>query len=197
MARTLDELESLLKSRGMPCQRIQDRCLRTELPTKAYTSPKGDRTIAIHLAFDSTNDCLTIDTPWAFDSKRAAHKEAMLACLLSASAKTPLVKTQLDPTAGEVRLCVDCRCGRDGVETDAILKVLALIPEVADRWYPQIKNAMEKGFFDVGGSPRAVADERLAALARRAGGTNRIAALLAAMKRRGGGPPAGDDASAN
>ena len=119
-----------------------------------------------------------MDTPWAFDSRQAVHKEAMLACLLAASGKSPLVKTQLDPEEGEVRLRVDCRLGADGVDGDDLIAMLGLIPAFADRWYPHIKDAMEKGLFDAAGSQRSPNDERLESLARRCGGVNRIEALL-------------------
>lgn len=178
MARTLAELESLLKDKGFPCRRIFDLCVMTELPTKAYTNAKGDRSIEIHLAFDKTHGCLTLDTPWAFDSKKASHKEAMLACLLSASAKSPLVKTQLDPTDGEVRLRVDCCCGSDGVEPENVLRLLSLIPEFADRWYPHIKTAMEKGTFDPAGGRPAADESRLKSIARRAGGIEALEKLI-------------------
>ena len=172
MAKTLDDLEKLLTARGYPCKRIFDVCVLTQLPTKAYTSLRtGTKSIEVQLAFDAQHHCLTMDTPWAFDSRLAAHKEAMLACLLAASGKSPLVKTQLDPEEGEVRLRVDCRLGADGVDGDDLITMLALIPAFADRWYPHIKDAMEKGFFDAAGSQRSPPNEKLEARARRAGQT--------------------------
>jgi hypothetical protein len=179
MTKTLDDLEKLLTARGYPCKRILDVCVLTQLPTKAYTSLRtGTKSIEVQLAFDDRNHCLTMDTPWAFDSRQAVHKEAMLACLLAASGKSPLVKTQLDPEEGEVRLRVDCRLGADGVDGDDLIAMLGLIPAFADRWYPHIKDAMEKGLFDAAGSQRSPNDERLESLARRCGGVNRIEALL-------------------
>ena len=178
MAKTLEELQAILTAQGYECRKISDICLRTKIATKAYTNAEGHKSIAVLLAFDHANECLTIDTPWAFDSKQAAHKEAMLACLLSASAKSPLVKTQLDPADGEVRLRVDCCCGSEGVPSDNVLKMLSLIPEFADRWYPHIRNAMEKGTFDPAGRKLSDAEERLAAIAQRAGGINRLKTLL-------------------
>lgn len=116
----------------------------------------------------------------------------MLACLLAASGRSPLVKTQLDPEDGEVRLRVDCRCGTDGVEADNVLHMLSLIPAFADRWYPHIKNAMEKGTFDAAGPQPTAVDDTLAGIARRAGGVNRLTALLRMHGRRGPGAPGGD-----
>ena len=196
MARTLDDLERLLTDSGYRCQRIHDVCVATELPTRAYTNHAGGRSIIVHLAIDERHGCLTMDTPWAFDSRRAAHKEAMLACLLAASGRAPLVKTQLDPEAGEVRLRVDCRLGADGVTGDEVLSMLSLIPAFADRWYPHIKDAMEKGRFDAAGAQLSAEDERLESIARRSGGVNRVAALFAAWKRHGrGGDATGDPPS--
>lgn len=193
MASTLDDLEKVLTSRGYPARKILDRHVLTRVPTTAYVNAAGVRTIDVQLAFDRENGCLTIDTPWAFDSRLAAHKEAMLACLLAASAKSPLVKTQLDPDDGEVRLRVDCRCGSDGVADDDVVQMLSLLPSFADRWYPQIKSAMEKGSFDpAGGLPSARA-AKLESIAKRAGGVNRLAALL--RMRYGDGGGRGPDAS--
>ncbi len=199
MAKTLDDLEQLLTTRGYPCKRIFDVCVLTQLPTKAYTSLRtGAKSIEVQLAFDERNGCLTMDTPWAFDCKQAAHKEAMLACLLAASGKSPLVKTQLDPEEGEVRLRVDCRLGADGVDGDDLITMLSLIPAFADRWYPHIKDAMEKGFFDAAGSQRSPNDEKLESLAKRCGGINRIEALLRQRSRGDKRRPAdGGNPSAN
>lgn len=178
MAKTLDELQAILTAQGYECRKISDICLHTKIATKAYTNAEGHKSIAVLLAFDHANECLTIDTPWAFDSKQAAHKEAMLACLLAASGRSPLVKTQLDPEDGEVRLRVDCRLGADGVDGEDLFTMLSLIPAFADRWFPHIKDAMQKGFFDATGRQREASDERLESLARRCGGVNRIEALL-------------------
>lgn len=199
MAKTLDDLEKLLTARGYPCKRIFDLCLLTQVPTKAYTSLRtGTKSIEVQLAFDDRNRCLTIDTPWAFDCRKAAHKEAMLACLLAASGKSPLVKTQLDPEQGEVRLRVDCRLGADGVDGDDVIQMLGLIPAFADRWYPHIKDAMEKGFFDAAGSQRSPHDEKLESVAKRCGGINRIEALLRQQRRKDRTEPSGgSEPSAN
>ena len=197
MAKTLDDLERLLTARGYPCKRIHDVCVFTRLPTKAYTNPRGGKTIEVCLAFDEPNRCLTMDTPWAFDSTKAEHTEAMLACLLAASARSPLVKTQLDPEDGEVRLRVDCRLGADGVDGDELLSMLSLIPAFADRWYPHIKDAMEKGHFDAAGRQRSESEERLEAIARRSGGVNRIEPLLRLRNRPDGSSPAGGDPAGN
>ncbi|MFM7208034.1 MAG: hypothetical protein ACKO4T_15340 [Planctomycetaceae bacterium] len=196
MAKTLDDLERLLTGRGYPCRRVNDSCVVTQLPTRAYTNRAGAKAIDVQLAFDRQNGCLTMDTPWAFDSKQATHKEAMLACLLAASGRSPLVKTQLDPKDGEVRLRVDCRLGADGVKSDDVLTMLSLIPAFADRWYPHIKNAMDKGLFDADGPPRSESDERLESIARRCGGINRLESLLR-MRREGRSGPRGTDPSAN
>ena len=178
MVKTLDELAAILDAKGYSCRRILNTFLKTELPTTAYTNQRGRRSIDVQLSFNEEHGCLTIDTPWAFDTRQAAHKEAMLACLLSASGRSPLVKTQLDPADGEVRLRVDCRCGAEGIGEDDVLRMLSLIPEFADRWYPHIKSAMDKGSFDPAGGKPSATDERLESIARRAGGVNRLEALL-------------------
>jgi len=179
MAKTMDELEAVLTAKGYSCRRIYDQALTTRIPTSAYRNLAGDRSIDVQFSFDQRHGCLTVDTPWAFDTRKALHKEAMMACLLSASGQMPLVKAQLDPGEGEVRLRVDCRCGSEGVAADDILKVVSLIPEFADRWYPHIMTAMEDGVFDPAGrSGPSDADGRLESLARRAGGVNRLRTLL-------------------
>ena len=121
----------------------------------------------------------------------------MRACLRAAAGGAPLVKAQLDPEDGEVRLRVDCRLGADGVGGDEVLSMLDLIPAFADRWYPHIKDAMEKGEFDTTASRRSAAHEMLESIARRSGGVNRIEALLRMNDRRGRGGAAGGDPSAN
>lgn len=191
MARTLDDLQQLLTARGYPCRKVFDAFVVTTCPTRDYTNPAGTRSIEVHLGFDEKHGCLTLHAPWAFDSRQAAHKEAMLACLLTAAGGSPMVKTQLDPEDGEVRLRIDCRLGDDGVAGDDVLQMLGLIPAFADRWYPHIKDAMDKGEFDTAAARLSATDDRLGSIARRAGGVNRIAALMRAWKRPGDGATGG------
>lgn len=195
MAKTLDDLEHLLTSDGYQCHRVYDEYIRTQLPTNSYTNPAGRRSLAVHIAFDNKANCLTMDTPWAFDASRAIHKEAMLACLLVATGRSPLVKAHLDPDHGEVRLRIDCHVGAEGVREEEVLQMLPLLPAFADRWYPHIKDAMDKGGFDPAGTQVSPERERLESLARRCGGVNRIAALLRAStpdrKRTAEGDPPG------
>lgn len=193
MAKTLDEIALILKAHGYPCRRDQDPCVKTEIPTRAYKNVAGARSIAVHLTFDEANGCLTVDAPWAFDSSKAAHKEAMYACLMAAAAETPLIKTQLHPADGEVRLRVDHFAGKEGVPAEGVLRSLSLIPVFADRWYPIVKDAMEKGKFDpeklstpeATSPPNRPADPVGAAI-ERAGGINRVKALLRMKKRERG-----------
>jgi hypothetical protein len=186
MAKTLEDIELILMGHGYPCRRDRDACVKTEIPTRAYKNVAGARSITVHLAFDQANGCLTVDAPWAFDSRLATHKEALYACLMAASAETPLVKTQLHPADGEVRLRVDHFAGTDGVPAEGVLKSLSLIPVFADRWYPHIKDAMEKGDFDPSKPAKSEPESprtSLVAVCERAGGINRVKALLRIRSR--------------
>jgi len=197
MAKTIEDVERLLTARGFPCTRVPERGVLTQFPTEAYVNLAGKKAIDVEIAIDEANACLTMDTPWAFDSRQAAHTEAMLACLLAASGQSPLVKTQLDPKHGEVRLRVDCPLGAEGVGGEDMLMLLSLLPAFADRWYPHIKSAMEKGDFDLSGARRSDNDDRLGALAKRAGGINRLEVLLRLNRRRPPSGPPSTDPSAN
>ena len=65
MAKTLDDLEKLLTSRGYPCRRVFDSFVITRFPTRAYTNPAGDKSIEVYLGFDANHGCLTMHTPSA------------------------------------------------------------------------------------------------------------------------------------
>ena len=202
MTKTLDDLEKLLTARGYPCKRILDVCVLTQLPTKAYTSLRtGTKSIEVQLAFDDRNHCLTMDTPWAFDSRQAVHKEAMLSCLLGEVAKSPLVRPQYDAEAGEVRLRVDGLLDghlEGGVSPGNVVTMLQALPAFADSVYLQLSAVMRTDAVEPSPLPSpapALAPEpsrerRLADIARRAGGVNRLAALFRMQERRrkeGGG----------
>jgi len=186
MAKTLDDIALILTAHGYPCVRDHDSCVKTEIPTLAYKNMAGTKSITVQLSFDAANGCLTLAAPWAFDSRKTSHKEAMYACLMAAAAETPLVKTQLHPSDGEVRLRVDHFAGTEGVPAEGVLRSLSLIPKFADRWYPHVKDAMEQGKFDAS-KPAKPADDGpadgLAARIKRAGGINRVRALLRWRKR--------------
>ena len=76
-----------------------------------------------------------------------AHK-ATLACLLTATARAPLLRTSLNPADGEIRLRVDCPCSAHGARDGDLLKAVSLLPWFADNISPHISAAMEKGSFD-------------------------------------------------
>ena len=120
----------------------------TKVATKSYKNSAGEQNLEIYLAFDQANDCIAVEILHAFDLRKAAHKEATLACLMTASARTPLLRPALDPTDGEIRLRIDCTCGADGARDEDVLRALAILPSFADAWYEQITTAMEKGKFD-------------------------------------------------
>jgi hypothetical protein len=85
-----------------------------------------------------------------------------------------------------VRLRVDHFAGTDGVPAEGVIKSLSLIPVFADRWYPHIKDAMEKGNFDPSKPAKSEPESpstSLVALCERAGGVNRVKALLRIRSR--------------
>jgi hypothetical protein len=192
--KSLNDLEKFLTGRGYACRRVRDTMLTAELPTAAYTNGDGGRTITVHLSLDPEHGMLVIDTPGAFVLGEPDHREATLSCLNAAAAKTAFVKPLLDPNAGDVRFRVDCILGKEGLDTESVLRMLSLIPQTADRWYAPIKTAVEQGSFEPGENAPPLEDARLRSLARRAGGINRVAALVRMNRRsdpgRGAAPSA-------
>lgn len=148
MQRTIDDLQTLLTGHGYACKRLLDVIVATKVATKSYKNSAGEQNLEIYLAFDQANDCIAVEILHAFDLRKAAHKEATLACLMTASARTPLLRPALDPTDGEIRLRIDCTCGSEGARDEDVLRALAILPSFADAWYEQITTAMEKGKFD-------------------------------------------------
>lgn len=183
MQKSLNDLERFLTGRGYPCRRVRETTLAAELPTTAYTNGQGGRSIKVHLSLDPEHGALVIDTPGAFLLGETKHKEATLDCLNAAAAKTAFVKPHIDPLAGDVRFRVDCVVGNEGLADDALLQMLTLIPQTVDRWYSPIKNAVEKGSFDLAEAAIRPDEDHLRSLVRRAGGVNRVAALLRINRR--------------
>jgi hypothetical protein len=203
MAKTIAELESLLTSHGYTCERMLDAIVATKVPTKVYKSPAGEQAIEILVTIDKPNDCVAVEILKAFDLGEAEHREAMLRCLMTATARTPLLRPALEPE-GDIRLRIDCTLGRDGARDEDVLRAVALLPSFADAWYPQIVAAMQKGKFDAstvarldlsrlkgtatqtagdsgpGGDERPLGDVmRAAAIAQKSGAhPNRLRALL-------------------
>jgi len=193
--KSLNDLERFLTGRGYPCRRVRESLLAAELPTTAYTNGDGGHSIKVHLSLDPEHGMLVIDTPGAFTLGKPDHKEATLACLNAAAAKTAFVRPHLDPNVGDVRFRVDCVLGKEGLDDESLLRMLSLIPQTADRWYAPIKTAVEQGSFEPGEDAAPLEEARLRSLARRGGGINRVAALLR-MNRRDN-PERGADPSVN
>jgi len=193
----LEDLERLLTGRGFDCCRLGEAMLTASISTKSYKNPQGKQRMDIWIRMDDEHNCLVMESQWAFDTKQTTHREAMLACLMGAAFRTPLIRTQHDPRDGEVRLRVDSLLGDGGISTDSVIRMIEAIPAFADAWYPQIKNAMVNGSFDLDRPPAPTADRdrRLEEIATRAGGINRLRALLAMRDRPR--PRLGDDPSLN
>ena len=148
MAKTLDDLQTLLTGHGYACEQMLDVILATRLETKTYKNPAGENTLEILLTFDKLNDCVAVEVLRAFDLKAAKHREATLACLMAASFRTPLLRPSLDPADGEIRLRVDCQCGDQGASDRHVLTALELLRSFVEAWHPQVDSAMQKGKFD-------------------------------------------------
>ena len=148
MPKTIDDLHALLTGHGYICERPLDMIVATTITTQVYKSPAGEKALEILLTFDNANACVAIEILHAFDLKKAAHREATLACLMAASFRTPLLRPSLDPADGEIRMRIDCPCGADGARDRDVLTALALLPSFVEAWYPQVAAAMQKGKFD-------------------------------------------------
>jgi len=184
MAPNLDDLEKILAANGIACDREGGFALTARIPTTLYKDSSGQKQIRVMIRMDDESHCLVMETLWAFDTKQTVHKEAMLTCLMGAAFRTPLIRTQHDPRDGEVRLRVDSILGDEGISGENVVRLVQAIPSFADTWYPEIKNAMTKGTFDLDrpakqtASPSTVDDQRLTEIAARAGGINRLKRLL-------------------
>ena len=148
MAKTIEDLQNLLAAHGYACQQMFDVIVGTQVPTKTYKSPAGEQALDILLSFDRPNDCVAVEIIRAFDLRKAQHREATLACVLSAAARTPLLRAVLDPADGEIRLRVDCPCGPDGASDEQVLQAVHLLACAVEAWYPEVTAAMEEGAFD-------------------------------------------------
>lgn len=148
MLKTLEQVEGLLKSKGYATTRLHDVIVATTVTTQTYTNNSGDKALQIVITFDKGADCLAVEVLRAFDLRKTVHKEATLSCLLTATARAPLLRTSLDPADGEIRLRIDCPCGARGARDGDLLKAVSLLPWFADNISPHISSAMEKGSFD-------------------------------------------------
>jgi len=186
MPKTLDDIQTLLDSHGYTCERKLDAIVATRVPTKVYKSPAGEEFLEIYLTIDKTGDCVAVESLRAFDIKNTQYKQEALSCLLIAAARTPLVRTSLDPADGCVSIRIDCTCGANGARDSDVLRAVAFLPVFVDSWGPEIAAAIAKGKFD----PNAVTQMRVPKLrgpssaARRQGSA---ASKAAAISRKPGG----------
>ena len=148
MLRNLEQVEGLPKAICYTTTRLLDVIVATTVGTKTYTNNSGEKAVEIMITFDRGGDCLAVEVLRAFDLRKTVHKEATLACLLTATAKAPLLRASLDPADGEIRLRVDCPCSVHGARDGDLLKAVSLLPWFADNISPHISAAMEKGSFD-------------------------------------------------
>jgi hypothetical protein len=147
MAKTLDDLQDLLARHGYTCERMVDVIVATTVATTVYKNPEGANNLEILLTFDRPNNCVAVEVHRAFELRDAAHKEATLACLLTATGRTPLLRPSLEPE-GTVRLRIDCTLGKNGARVGDVLRAMKLLPSFVDAWYPQVTSAMQVGKFD-------------------------------------------------
>jgi len=154
MAKTIDELQSLLTGRGYACQRNSEMMLRTQLATKTYRNPEGTKALQILMFFDEPNDCVAVEIVNMFDLRDTEYPDVILTCLLVAILFAPRVRPVFDPRIGEIGVRIDSPFGEDGVRDEDILQSLVLLSVFADGCYPEVNAAMRKGAFDHNEVPR-------------------------------------------
>lgn len=179
---TITRLHSLLAGQGYQIKKLNEKLLVMPLATVSYRNTAGQPSAAIFFTLDKSNSCLTVDIPWAFDGSKALHKDALHRCLLVAAGKVPLVKAQLDPEDGEVRLRVDLPLGPDGFRDDDVLRGIRVLHACVEEWHAPITSAMTSGAFEPPPRTSPARDSNAAArleeIARRAGGVNRLRVLF-------------------
>lgn len=149
MAKTLDDLQNLLTRQGYACELLLDTIVATRVATKTYKNPSGENALEIYVTFDKPNRCVAVESLHAFDLRAADHREATLACLLTANGRTPLVRPALEPE-GDIRIRVDCPCDDDGACDERVLEALAVLTGFVEAWHPQVTKAMKTGKFNPG-----------------------------------------------
>ena len=147
MAKTLDDLQTLLTRQGYACELLLDAIVATRVKTKTYQNPAGENALEVYLTFDRPNRCVAVESLHAFDLRAAAHKEAALACLLAASGRTPLLRPALEPE-GDIKIRIDCPCDDDGAKDERVLEALAVLTGFVEAWHPQVAAAMKTGKFN-------------------------------------------------
>ena len=154
MAKTIDELQSLLTGRGYACQRNSETMLRTQVATKTYRNPEGTNALQILMFFDEPNDCVAVEIVHMFDLQDTEYPDVILVCLLVAILFAPRVRPVFDPRIGEIGVRIDSPFGEDGVRDEDILQSLVLLSVFADGCYPEVNAATRKGTFDHNEVPR-------------------------------------------
>lgn len=153
MAKTLDDLQKLLSRHGFPCERMVDAIVATTVETTVYKNPEGANSLQILLTIDRLNNSVAVEVLRAFDLGDSAHKEAALVCLLTATGRTALLQSSLEPE-GSVRLRIDCSLGKNGARAGEVLAAVTLLQLFVDAWYPQMTAAMAMGKFEANQVPQ-------------------------------------------
>jgi len=147
MAKTLDDLQNLLTREGYACELLLDAIVATRVPTKTYKNPTGEHTLEIYVTFDRPNNCVAVEVLHAFDLRKTDHREATLACVLTASGRTPLLRPALEPE-GDIKIRIDCPCEADEAQDERVLEAVAVLTGFVEAWHPQVAAAMKTGKFN-------------------------------------------------
>lgn len=147
MAKTLDDLQTLLTRQGYACELLLDAIVATRVTTKTYKNPAGENALEVCLTFDRPNRCVAVESLHAFDLRAADHREATLACLLTASGRTPLLRPALEPE-GDIKIRIDCPFDDEGARDERVLEALAVLTGFVEAWHPEVAKAMKTGKFN-------------------------------------------------
>lgn len=75
MTNTIDDIERLIRARGMEEERLPGAdILSARVPTKAYKDAAGRSQLEVRIHVDAALNCLVMDAPWAFESRKAVPK---------------------------------------------------------------------------------------------------------------------------
>jgi len=154
MAKTIDELQSLLTGRGYACQRNSETMLRTQVATTTYRNPEGTNALQILMFFDEPNDCVAFEIVHMFELRGTEYPNVIFVYLLAAILFAPRVRPAFDAHVGEIGVRIDSPFGEEGVRDEDILQSLVLLSVFADGCYSEVNAAMGKGIFDHNEVPR-------------------------------------------
>ena len=144
---TYDEIAAILDAEQLIYRRADER-IRLGFLTEVYEAPDGDNSLELVISLQDDGELVRVLAPGAYYFPRqggARRFAAVQRTLNQINWETKILHYEMDTEDGEIRLCVDFPLEDGKLMNQQLVRMLRLMPNVADQCHLALRQAIDMG----------------------------------------------------